>query len=128
LTKFIAECEICVEVGQPTSSRKVSPVRVVAGFSQTVHINFMLIIIRDTAVILLHILDSATAFSVACSVQSRDLSHAASQFEENWICIHGTPSSLEDDHEFARVNLKDVLDNHHISFVERPVHRQQNTG
>jgi hypothetical protein len=66
----------------------------------------MFITISDTSVILLHIVYSATAFSVACSVPSRDLRHAASQFEENWIFIHGAPSSLAADHEFARVNFK----------------------
>jgi hypothetical protein len=95
LRKLIAEWEICVQVGRPTPSRKESPVRVVAEFNQAVHIDFMFITIRDTALILLHIVDSATAFSVACIVPSRDLSHAAGQFEENWICIHGAPFSLQ---------------------------------
>jgi hypothetical protein len=106
LKKLIAKCEKCVQVGRPTPSRKVSPVRVVAEFNQTVHIDFMFITIRDTALILLQIVDSATAFSVACIVPSRDLSHAASQFEENWICIHGAPSSVAADPEFARVNSR----------------------
>jgi hypothetical protein len=128
LRKVIAECEICVQVGRPTPSRKVSPVRVVSEFNQTVHIYFMFIDIRDTAVILLHIVDYATAFSVACIVPSRDLSHAASQFEENWICIHGAPSSLAADPEFARVHCKNILDKHHILFAERPARIHQKTG
>jgi hypothetical protein len=88
----------------------------------------MFITIRDTAVILLHIVDSATDFSVACIVPSRDLSHAASQFEDNWICIHGVPSSLAADPELARVHLKRILDKHHILFSERPARRHQETG
>ena len=92
LRKVIADCEVCVQFGQPAPSRKVSPVCVVAEFNQTLHIDFMFITIRDTAVILLHIVDSATAFYVACTVPSRDLSHAAREFEENWICINGAPS------------------------------------
>jgi hypothetical protein len=88
----------------------------------------MFITIRDTAFILLHIVDSATAFSVASIVPSRDLSHAASQFEENWICIHGSPSSVAADPEFARVNFKNILDKHHILFAERPARRHQKTG
>jgi hypothetical protein len=83
---------------------------------------------HDTAVILLHIVDFATAFSDACIVPSRDLSYAASQLEENWICTHGAISSLAADHEFALVNFKNVLDKHHISFDERAAHRQQKTG
>jgi hypothetical protein len=128
LRQVIAECEICVQVGRPTPSRKVSPVRVVADFNQTVHIDFMFITIRDRALILLHIVDSATAFSVACIVQSRNLSHTASQFEENWICIHGAPSSLETDSYFARVSFNNILEKHHILFAERPARRHQKTG
>jgi hypothetical protein len=88
----------------------------------------MFITISDTSVILLHIVYSATAFSVACSVPSRDLRHAASQFEENWIFIHGAPSSLAADPEFARVSFKNILDKHHILFAERPARRHQKTG
>jgi hypothetical protein len=77
LKQVVAECEICVQVGRPTPSRKVSPIRVFAEFNLTVHIDFMFITIRDTSVIVLHIVDSATAFSVAVVVPSHDLIHAA---------------------------------------------------
>jgi hypothetical protein len=128
LRQLIAECKICVQVERPKPSRKVSPIRVVAEFNQTVHIDFMFITLRDTALIMLHVLDSANVFSVAWIVSSRGLSHAASQFKENWICIHGAPASLAAYPEFARVNLKNILDNHHILFAKRPYRRHQKTG
>jgi hypothetical protein len=106
----------------------VSPIRVVAEFNQTVHIDFMFITIRDRSLIILHIVDSATAFSVAVVVPSRDLNYAASQFEEQWICIHGAPSSLAADPEFARLSFKNILDRHHIIFAERPARRHQKTA
>jgi hypothetical protein len=88
----------------------------------------MFITVRDTALILLHIVDSATSFSVAFIVPSRDLSHASSQFEENCICIHGAPSSLAADPEFDHVHFKNIIDKHHILFAERPARLHQNTG
>jgi hypothetical protein len=96
LKQDVAECEICVQVGRPTPSREVSPIRVIAEFNQTVHIYFMFITIRDTSVVILHIFDSATAFSVAVVVPSRDLSHAANRLEEQWIAftVHPLPSPL----------------------------------
>jgi hypothetical protein len=128
LRKFIADYDICAQVGRPTPSRKVSPGRVVAEFNQTKHIDFMFITISDTSVILLHIVDSDTAFFIALSVPTRDLWHAGSQFEENWIFIHGASSSLAADPEFARVHFNNILDKHHILFAERPARRHQKTG
>jgi hypothetical protein len=119
---------MCVQVGRRTPARKLSPIRVVAEFNRTIHIDFMFITIRDTSVIILHIVDSATAFSVAVFVPSRDLSHAASQFEEQWICFHVAPFSLAADPEFARLSFKIILDKHHIIFAERPARRHQKTA
>jgi hypothetical protein len=43
-------------------------------------------------------------------------------------CIHGAPSSLTADPEFARSNFKNILKRHHIAFAERPARRHQKTA
>jgi hypothetical protein len=43
LRQTVDNCAICVQVGRPTPSRKVSPARVVAEFNQTVHVDFMFV-------------------------------------------------------------------------------------
>jgi hypothetical protein len=88
----------------------------------------MFISLRNVPLTLFHIFDSATAYSTAHIVQSRDLDHAAHVFESQWISAHGAPSSLEADPEFARTGFKNLLAAHHIVFAERPSRRHQKTG
>jgi hypothetical protein len=128
LRKAVQNCEICVQVGRPAPSRKISPIRVVAEFNQTVQVDFMFITLRNVSLTLFHIVDSATAYSTAQIVPSRDLEHAAHLFETLWISAHGAPSSLAADPEFARTVFKQLLDAHHIIFAERPARRHQKTG
>ena len=61
LKQVVQNCDICVQVGRPAPSRKVSPIRIVAEFNQTVQVDFMFITIRDSPLKLFHIVDSATA-------------------------------------------------------------------
>jgi hypothetical protein len=97
LRQVVSNCEICVQVGRPAPSRKVSPIRIVAEFNQTVQVDFMFITLRNIPLTLFHIFDSATAYSTAQIVPSRDLYHAANVFESQWISAHGAPSSLAAD-------------------------------
>ena len=128
LKQVVQNCDICVQVGRPAPSRKVSPIRIVAEFNQTVQVDFMFITIRDSPLTLFHIVDSATAYSTAHIVPSRDLDHAAHVFESQWISNHGAPSSLAADPEFARTAFQKLLTMHHIVFAERPARRHQKTG
>ena len=128
LRHTVDNCAICVQVGRPSPSRKVSPARVVAEFNQTVHVDFMFISLRNIPLTLFHIVDSATAYSTAHIVSSRDLDHAAHVFESQWIAAHGAPSTLAADPEFARTGFKKLLAAHHIIFAERPARRHQKTG
>jgi hypothetical protein len=104
--------------GGPT--RTLTQARVVAEFNQTVHVDFMFISLRNVPLALFHIVDSATAYSIAHIVPSRDLDHAAQVFESKWISAHGAPSSLAADPEFARTGFMILLEAHHIVFAERP--------
>jgi hypothetical protein len=128
LRKTVDNCAICVQVGRSTPSRKVSPARVVAKFSQTVHVDFKFISLRNVPLALFHIVDSATAYSTAHIVPSRDLDHAAHVFESQWISGHVALSSLAADPEFSRTGFKNLLAAHHIVFAERPARRHQKTG
>jgi hypothetical protein len=128
LRKVVRNCEICVQVGRPAPSRKVSPIRIVAESNQTVQVDFMFITLRNISLTLFHIVDSATAYSTAQIVPSRDLYHAANVFESQWISAHGAPSSLAADPGFARTGFKHLLAAHHIRFAERPARRHQKTG
>ena len=128
LRHTVDNCAICVQVGRPSPSRKVSPARVVAEFNQTVHVDFMFISLRNIPLTLFHIVDSATAYSTAHIVSSRDLDHAAHVLESQWIAAHGAPSTLAADPEFARTGFKKLLAAHHIIFAERPARRHQKTG
>jgi hypothetical protein len=128
LRQVVQNCEICVQIGRPAPSRKVSPIRIVAEFNQTVQVDFMFITLRNSPLTLFHIVDSATAYSTAQIVPSRDLYHAAYVFESQWISAHGAPSSLAADPEFARTGFKHLLASHHILFAERPARRHQKTG
>jgi hypothetical protein len=128
LRQVVQNCEICVQIGRPAPSRKVSPIRIVADFNQTVHVDFMFITLRSSPLTLFHIVDSATACSTAQIVPSRDLDHAAYVFESQWIGAHGAPSSLAADPEFARSGFQQLLATHHVIFAERPARRHQKTG
>jgi hypothetical protein len=128
LRQVVRNCEICVRVGRPAPSRKVSPIRIVADFNQTVQVGFMFITLRNIPLTLFHIVDSATAYSTAQIVPSRDLYHAANVFESQRISAHGALSSLAADPEFARTGFKQLLAAHHILFAERPARRHQKTG
>jgi hypothetical protein len=88
----------------------------------------MFISLRNVPLTLFHIVDSATAYSKAHIVPSRDLYHTAKVFESQWISAHGAPSSLAADPEFARTGFKNLLEAHHIVFAERPARRHQKTG
>jgi hypothetical protein len=74
----------------------------------------MFITIRDSPLTLFHIVYSATAYSTAQIVPSRDLYKAAHVLESQWISNHGAPSSLAADPEFARIAFKRLLTMHHI--------------
>jgi hypothetical protein len=127
LRKTVDNCAICVQVGRPTPSRNVSPARVVADLNQTVHVDFMFISLRNVPFTLFYIVDSATAYSTAHIVSSRDLDHAAHVLESQRISAHGAPSSLAADPEFARTGFKNLLSAHHIAFAESPARRHQKT-
>jgi hypothetical protein len=109
LRQAVSNCEICVQVGRPAPSRKVSPIRIVAEFNQTVQVDFKFITLRNIPLTLFHIVDSDTAYSTAQIVPYRDLYHAANVFESQWISAHGVPSSLAADPEFARTGFKQLL-------------------
>jgi hypothetical protein len=88
----------------------------------------MFITIRDCLLTLFHIVDSATAYSTAQIVPSRDLDNSAHVFESQCISNHGAPSSLAADPEFARIFFKRFLTMHQIIFAELPARRHQKTG
>jgi hypothetical protein len=73
LRQAVQNCDNCVQVGRPAPSHKVSPIRIVAEFNQTVQVDFMFITIRKFLLTLFHIVDSATAYSTAQIAPSRDL-------------------------------------------------------
>jgi cation transport ATPase len=56
-----SNCELCVYVGRPTPSRKVSPIRIVAEFNQSVQVDYMFITLLNIPLTLFHIVDSSTA-------------------------------------------------------------------
>jgi hypothetical protein len=62
LNQVVRNCEICVQVGRPAPSRKISPIRTVAEFNQTVQVDLMFITLRNVSLTLFHIVDSATAY------------------------------------------------------------------
>jgi hypothetical protein len=128
LRQFVQNCNIFVQVGRAALSRKLSPIRIVAEFNQTVQVDFIFITIRNSPFTLFHSIVSATAYSTAQIVPSRDLDNVAHVFQSQWIRNYGASSSLATDPDFARTGFQKFLTMNHIIFAELPARRHQKTG
>lgn len=131
ITNVTRNCEICVKSGPPKVSRKISISHVNEAFNIEVQMDFMYCFIRGTRHVVLHFVDSGTAYSEAVIVANRNMDIIIESFEKEWINRHGTPEFVCGDDEFdgtKKRKLGDFLKSRGINLRPRPVRRHNKMG
>lgn len=98
----------CASTGRLNRSRKVSLSRLLNEFKYHVHIDYFFIAEFDNKPII-HMVNTASSFSVAVFIDNRRLDLAAKAFEKSWSTAHGPPAMLSADLEFLGEKFTDTL-------------------
>lgn len=72
--------------------------------------------------------DTETAFSVACSTSNRNIENVRMLFELYWINVYGASKTISGDPQFINDKFKEALVYFKISLEERPARRHNKLG
>lgn len=131
VTEVAQSCEICAKSGPPSVSRKLSVSHINQAFNEEVQMDFMYCMIRGTRHVVIHFVDSGTAFSEAVIVPGRHMDVIIGAIEKEWINRHGAPRFMSGDDEFDGTKKKKLgafLESRNIGMKARPVRRHNKLG
>jgi hypothetical protein len=127
LTLAAQSCVSCLRTARPKFSKKRSLSNVNREFNNCVQVDIFYLDGVDRRPILSAV-DTRSSFSVVRPCQNRDLELLASTFEREWVHLHGEPTEVSGDQEFAKGYFHDMLRRHNIAFREQGARRRNKTG
>lgn len=115
----LEECEHCRKTALPKSSRKVSISTMSRGFNKVICVDHMYL--GDHCV--MHIMDTASRYSVGSVVQSTNMDEAIDVFEGTWLSQFWEPEEVAFDPGFNNDQFKSFLEKYGVLVRPLPPRR-----
>ena len=119
LNTVVGDGSSCKSTGRPLISRKLSFGKILASFNSHVQIDIMLIV-ELSNMLILHLVDVHTRFSVTVLLDSREMELVTQEFEAQSCNIHGAPELVSGDQEIKKRKFKELTSCTGIRLEARP--------
>ena len=119
LLSIIENCPHCIITKAPTGLRPVSLSRINSRFNESVCVDHIFL----DGIIIFHVMDKATRYSVAAIVESTKISEAIIVFDTTWVNQYWSLGTLFGDQAFNTEAFKSHLNFHNIKFNPIPARR-----
>ena len=124
----IDNCAVCIRVGDPRPSRKISFTKLHCGFNDHIFVDIMYWSDRSGDHMVLNCVDLATSYSRLGMVRNRSIPHVLSVFETIWLHYNGICGNVITDSEFHNDACRNWFSQRGIKLSPVPSRRHNKAG